>query len=423
MAATIVNEEDDQIVVQISFSKSRCMIECEEEIQKQLNEAGKLATKSCLEDFDTDGSPIIMGNQKFTAKKVKVTKIYETPYGPVTAERYCYQSSQGGAVYVPLDSAARIIGTATPRFANLASHKYSNNDAKTVVKDLQVSMEREISPNFIRNISQLVAEGVADKEDTWDLTESEPDPHDVVTIAIGLDGASVNFVDEGWRQGMAGTIAFYNAAGERLHTSYIGAAPEYGKSIFYERMDAEIHRVKEKYKEARYIGISDGARDFLPWLKKHTTTQVLDFWHLTEYLSEVAKTIFDVKTDSETWLADWCHALKHDHGASKKLLVELKTHRDREHLPEVAIEPLERTICYLQNNVGRTNYASYRKTHIPIGSGVTEAACKTLIKRRLCASGMQWKYDGCDAVMRLRSLALTDGAWDAFWAKIRKFGI
>ena len=423
MAATIVSDDDDKIVIRVSIPKHRCMLKCEEEIQKQLNEAGKSATKSCLEDFDTDGSPIIMGNQKFTAKKVKVAKQYETPYGPVTVDRYCYQNPQGGAVHVPLDHAARIFGSATPRFANIASYKYANNDAKTVVHDLQISMERSISLNFVRNVSQLVAEGISEKEGTWELTTSEPSPHDVANVAIGLDGASVFFADEGWRQAMAGTIAFFDAAGERLHTRYIGAAPEHGKATFFERMDAEIHRVKQKYRRARYIGISDGASDFLPWLKTHTTTQVLDFWHLCEYINEVAKVIFDNQSESETWVEDRCHDLKHDHGASQELLNELKANREQNQLAEAAVEPLERAITYLENNLGRTNYASYRKSHIPIGSGITEAACKTLIKRRLCGSGMQWKYEGCDAVICLRSLSLTDGAWEEFWAKIRKFGI
>ena len=36
------------------------------------------------------------------------------------------------------------------------------------------------------------------------------------------------------------------------------------------------------------------------------------------------------------------------------------------------------------------NYAVFAAMSLPIGSGVTEAACKTLVKQRLCGSGMQW---------------------------------
>jgi len=222
---------------------------------------------------------------------------------------------------------------------------------------------------------------------------------------------------------MAGTIAFYDAAGERLHTIYTGAAPEYGKQTFLTRMEEEIDRVKDKYPNARYVGISDGASDFAPWLEKHTTTQVLDFWHLTEYLAEVAKAIFRKESEREDWLNTTCHNLKHEHGASKLILEELQEFRNRPRLSKKAKEVLDKAISYLGNGIKRTNYASYRKSHIPIGSGVTEAACKTLIKQRMCGSGMKWKSVGADAVLRLRSLRLTNGAWDAFWANIRQYGL
>lgn len=423
MPVEVVREDSDNVVIEITIPKHSCFMECEEEIQTQLNHAGRLATGSCLADFDTDGSSIILGNSKFTAKSKKVSKNYETPYGTVPVSRYCYQDSSGGAVHIPLDRNARIIGNSTPRFANIVSFKYSGNNAGAVQRDLKISLQRDVSRCYIQDVSQLVAEGISAKDKTWDLTESEPAPMDVATIGIGLDGACLFFSGEGYRQAMAGTIACYDAAGERLHTIYIGAAPEYGKATFLTRMDEEINRVKEKYPGARYVGISDGATDFAPWLKKYTTTQVLDFFHLTEYLSDAAQAMFRKGSDREGWLNTTCHSLKHEHGASKVILEELKEARLKPKLSKKAQSLLDKAISYLENALGRTNYASYRKSHIPIGSGVTEAACKTLVKQRMCGSGMKWKSTGADAVLGLRSLALTDGAWESFWAKIRKFGL
>ena len=37
---------------------------------------------------------------------------------------------------------------------------------------------------------------------------------------------------------MVGTVSLYDAGGERQHTIYIGATPEYGKAIFLEREEA-----------------------------------------------------------------------------------------------------------------------------------------------------------------------------------------
>ena len=59
---------------------------------------------------------------------------------------------------------------------------------------------------------------------------------------------------------------------------------------------------------------------------------------------------------------------------------------------------------------------------MPIGSGVTEAVCKTLIKQRLCQSGMKWKNRGIAMVLRLRALLCTQGRWEQFWERINQVG-
>ena len=67
------------------------------------------------------------------------------------------------------------------------------------------------------------------------------------------------------------------------------------------------------------------------------------------------------------------------------------------------------------------NYPEYVELNLPIGSGVTEAACKTLIKQRLCCSGMKWKERGSSIVLSLRSLVLTPGRWHQFWSKVNQY--
>ena len=59
---------------------------------------------------------------------------------------------------------------------------------------------------------------------------------------------------------------------------------------------------------------------------------------------------------------------------------------------------------------------------VPIGSGVTEAACKVLVKQRLCGSGMKWKEPGATAVLRLRCLTYTTDRWTQFRGKIDRYG-
>ena len=68
------------------------------------------------------------------------------------------------------------------------------------------------------------------------------------------------------------------------------------------------------------------------------------------------------------------------------------------------------------------DYAESVVLNHPIGSGVTEAACKTIVKQRLCRSGMQWKDKGAGVILRLRALAHSTGRWEQFWSKINQCG-
>ena len=73
------------------------------------------------------------------------------------------------------------------------------------------------------------------KDDHWKYAEPEL-PASVATVGLGIDGTCMLFCEDGFRQAMVGTISLYDDTGERLHTVYLGAPPEYGKEQFYERM-------------------------------------------------------------------------------------------------------------------------------------------------------------------------------------------
>jgi hypothetical protein len=422
MNANVSHNDEETMTIKVTIKKSGDFLEFEENIQDALNEAGNLATKHGLEEFDSDGSPIVIAGRKLTAKKNKVPKDYETPYGISSVARFIYQDMTGGETYSPLDHSARIIGTCTPRFAKMVSSKYALNNATKVQSDLAECHHRNISRCFIQNISNFVADQARIKEDIWEYTSGEPPAHEVASIAIGLDGACLLFCEEGHRQAMVGTIAFYDAGGDRLHTIYIAAAPEHGKVTFLERMEDEIDRVKERHPKARYVGISDGATEFWPWLKKFTTVQVLDFWHVTEYVASAASAVCRSKKERSKWIEDACHSLKHDHGAATTILEELKRAQSKK-LTQKIREDLGKAISYVENNLKRMNYASYRKSHLSIGSGVTEAACKVIVRERMCGSGMKWKEIGADTVLCLSALRQTTKRWGDFWANISKFGI
>lgn len=280
MNADIVAHEGTQFTFQVTVDLSGSLLQAEEAILDACNALGCRATQEALCRFDTDGRALVMGAVKWTAK-CRDNKVYQTPFGPVPVQRYVYQTAQGGKTYCPLEAAARIIRGATPRFAKMITHKYACLNAPSVCTDLQANHHRRIAHSYVQHVAEAVGGIAAAKEESWHYATPKLDEA-ITTVAISLDGAHLRMTDQGWREAMVGSVSLYDASGERRHSIYIGAAPEYGKQPFLHRLEQEIAHVKRLYPQAQYVGIADGAKDNWPFLQRHTEQHVLDFFHATE---------------------------------------------------------------------------------------------------------------------------------------------
>jgi len=347
-----------------------------------------------------------------------VSKTYQCPFGEFELCRHVYQSNEGGITYCPLDNDARILVYSTPKFAKTVSQKYSQIGSRHVQRDLKENHGRSISRTYIQDISEAV-ENVASSK-PWRYS-TEVESSEVSSIGISLDGACMLIRNDGWRQAMVGSISLYDKAGERLHTTYIAGSPEYGKDTFFRDFEKEIAATKKLYKEKTYIGVADGAADNWKFLQKHVDMQILDFYHATEYLSKVANAAFKRKFEGKQWLKQSCHTLKHEKDGAQSLLKEMKTMLKKK-ISDAKKEEIETAITYFTNHLHQMDYSSHLSKKIPIGSGVVEAACKVIVKQRMCNSGMRWTEEGAKNVLVLRCFNETDGKWKQFWDKIVKMG-
>jgi hypothetical protein len=66
------------------------------------------------------------------------------------------------------------------------------------------------------------------QEESWSYAPPEEEV-EITTVGIGLDGTCMLICEDGYREAMVGTVSLYDREGERQHTIYLGAAPEYGK--------------------------------------------------------------------------------------------------------------------------------------------------------------------------------------------------
>lgn len=422
MAASVIARDTDSITIEIKIPlSSASLLESEETIQKVLNEAGTLASGEALKQFDTDGSAIEIAGLPWTSKGA-LPKTYQTPYGAVDINRHVYQSNQGGTTFCPLEVDGRVIVTATPRFAKLISHKYAEMSSPRLVADLQENHGRSVHRSFVQTLSEAVGSIALLKEETWRY-QTPKLSMPVATVSIGVDGTCLLLCEGGFRQAMVGTISLYDAEGERQHTTYVAASPEYGRATFLERMLREVEQVKRLYPKAHYQGLADGAPENWTFLEPLTDTQVLDFYHATQYLDRVAKAVHPRSVEAQKlWMKEHCHILKHENGGAKRLLGEMEAIPSASRLPASIGDGLQDAITYFRNHQHQMHYAQALNNHLPIGSGVTEAGCKVIIKARLCAAGMKWKEQGAAIVLSLRTLSYSQGRWQQFWSKINQYG-
>ena len=137
---------------------------------------------------------------------------------------------------------------------------------------------------------------------------------------------------------------------------------------------------------------------------------LVDAFHVAEYVQDAANAIEGTDSpEARVLAATWRETLKeHDDGAEKVL----RSMRAR--LPSVSSKTrrkeLTKAITYIanQNQADRMNYAEARRRYYPIGTGITEAAAKTIAGVRMKRAGSRFSQHGGQTVMTFRSAVLSE---------------
>jgi len=275
--------------------------------------------------------------------------------------------------------------------------------AGEVKEDLKENHNLSLSQSYIQNLVYSVGKISESIEIEYILPKEE---YEIATVGIGLDGTCSYVGDNGWRETMVGTLSLYNKDGERLHTIYISQAPEYGKQGFKEEMIREIEIIKRVVPPStKFVGIADGAKDNWSFLAPFVEEEILDFYHASEYLAKASKVVNLRNTqEQKEWFESACHSLKNDEDSALTLLETMKGLTTKQRVPKKVKDDLQAAITYFNNHHHQMNYAKAINNNIPIGSGVTESACKILVKQRLCLSGAKWSHTGASHMLRLRAI-------------------
>jgi hypothetical protein len=138
---------------------------------------------------------------------------------------------------------------------------------------------------------------------------------------------------------------------------------------------------------------------------------VIDYYHACEYITKLSEALFFDARAGASWARRMRQWLKEKPRGIYRVLHSAAALRQRRIIASATKrEQYRSAYAYLRKRMHWLDYVSYRRDHLPIGSGVTEAACKTVFTQRLKQSGMSWKVESGQWIVALRVIHLS-GVW------------
>jgi len=378
------------------------------------------------------------------------TITYHSLVGPLRVRRYTYRECGTTATCVPLELAAGLMERMTPSLARCIAIGYAHMPLRTCEELMIAGGMRPPSRSTLdRTARDLGAYAVAcNAEIEPRIRANEWTPAETRLIAVGLDRVAVpmRYGEEyegrlaysrdvrrsrpkpkplatlrgpvQWRMDYVGTVAFFDEDMRLLTTRKYRLPGEAEISTIVDRVMADVrHALVQRPVDVAVI--QDGAPEL--WtaiqtaLKKEpmvrTWTEVLDWYHLDERLTKCLDLCVE-PANREAQRARWHAGLLDNERGQHGLLRSLKR-KARDANADVSTQ-LTNHVGYMENNKHRMNYSEYRERRIPIGSGVTEGACKSVVNVRAKRSGQRWSQRGLTAALHLRAIHESD-RFDSFW--------
>jgi hypothetical protein len=406
----------------------------ERELHGNLGEFGRRVEQAVLEKADLEKPSIEMDGRRHY-KKYKGPQEYQCLFGKITVRRSVYQAN-GERTVCPLEVNAGILHHhLTPAAAEFVAystaHMVPGELAEFCRRWQYLTPSETVIKQAAGEIGEM-AEMLHDVHEEAARTEEGPPPAETVVVTISRDGTSVNIREDGWRQAQVGAISLYGplvepkgdeeeAHRDRLRTVYMAQMPEEKSPSFDAKFDREVeHTLKGLPKGVTVVCLADGSlgiwRDFEEDPQLKDAVHVNDFWHAAQYLAKASKALFgDGSAEAEEWFKKYRRILKEEDSGVESVIRSIRYFRKIRGIHSgPRAEVIRESLRFLTRNRKRMQYAQYRREGLPIGSGVVEAACKTVVGQRFKRAGMRWSIDGGQNILNLRVLVLSR-RWDAFW--------
>lgn len=248
---------------------------------------------------------------------------------------------------------------------------------------------------------------------------------DGITLGMRCQGGSVHEV------ATCGTVTVLDRRGRRLGTVYLAYVPEFGQGTMSKQLTLLVKEVLLRWQGPlpRLSYVTDSgdnettyydkvlsrmkhprAGDKLEWIR------VADYYHASERLWTMAEQLFGKGSRATSWARKMQKWLLKPSG-TYRVLHSAAALRQQQKLRGKKLANFNRAYRYVRDRIPYMRYADYRKLGIPLGSGVTEAGCKTVYTQRLKLSGMRWQQAGAQRILNLRVLRIS-GVWEQAYQRV-----
>ncbi len=355
-------------------------------------------------------------------------------FGPITLCRCVYQAlAPGEAGIFPLEYALGLVAhAATPALADVAGRLVAELTQQQTLAVLRERHNVSWSVGLLRKVTAALADGFAPLRHAAQLAQllvwlrkaAKSQGNFAPTLAVGRDGVMIP-MRPCWEEASTATISVYDRRGRRLGTVYLGQMPEAGQGTLTAQLTRLLTDLLTAWRGAlpRLVYITDAGthpQDYfrynLAWMKHPRTGEALkwewivDYFHACEYLSKLADALFGTGREAAAWAKKMRRMLKTKTAGIQRVLRSAAALRARRGLHGCR-QDFDRAINYLRKYRKHMHYAACRRRKLPIGSGVTEAACKTIFGQRFKQSGMRWHGPQGQHVLDLRVI-LKSGVWN-----------
>src|SRR5436305_3502004 len=384
----------------------------------------------------------------YTRLNQKTPQNVWTLFGPIRLWRVGYRPTNkgGDATLFPLALGLGLIHGASPALADRAARLLA--EAGMTQRRTLLRLQQDYGVGWgvkkLRQVTQAVSLALAEQRhdaqvkkllELLEQAAASRGRHKPV-LSVGRDGITLGVRFKGgslYEVATTATVTVLDRRGQRLGTIYLAYVPEPGQATLSKELTRLLREGLSRWQGVlpRLCYVSDAGDNETSYYDKilsrmkHPRTgakldwiRVLDYYHASERIWTMADLLFGTSRRAVSWVRKMQKWLLKAGGVNR-VLHSAVAFRDRYELKGKKLQEFHKAYRYLRKRMKSMRYAEYRRVGVPLGSGVTEAACKTIFTQGLKLSGMRWKKAGAQTVLNLRLLHLS-GVWEKAYQRMLK---